>query len=60
MSKQEPTINEMKAEAFQYQQEVSHCDEQIAAMQKKRAESQKKLRAITGKIVTAELKGKAQ
>lgn len=51
------TIETLTRGAKVQQDIVTAIDEQIAGLQKKRAEHSKKLRSLTSKIVTLEIKG---
>lgn len=52
----EPSLADLKKTAKTLSDLVASFDVDISGVQKKRAEAAKQLRAITGKIVTIELK----
>lgn len=56
--KQEKTLAELKHDAAALQKEVDSFDGQIKKVSGQRAEVNKQLRSVMGKIVTIELKGK--
>lgn len=55
----EPGIDTLKAEARAQQQVITGLDYQINELVKKRIIEKGKLRSITGKIVTIEMRGDA-
>lgn len=56
--KPEKTLAELKHDAAMLQKEVDSFDGQMKKLSAQRAEVNKQLRSVMGKIVTIELKGK--
>lgn len=53
--KKEPTIDELKIDASKSKKIVDDLDGQIKKLSTQRAEENKKLRSLTGRIVTLQL-----